>query len=198
MSQEIEITKRCLCLRNGNEVWISEETYLKIKQATENATSSMMIYISELDNKGLSTADIVETCTASEMEDKRRIARGEYKCAYNKWHKKREKCFCLREITDKKREKLKLKKDNKPLTAEQKKQRAKNVKANRDWAKTRPYLNGKARAEESSDEGIKYSKDGICIVCRKNKLGDHCANVCGSDCMKERDLNPEKYNKYLK
>lgn len=123
MSTEIEIQKRCICLRNGNEIWISQETYQKFKKAKEESGGSILIYISELDRE-INTADIVEICTPSQMDDKRRIERGERKCAYGRWHKKREVCDCFRRIQEKKREQsIKENEDemNKPLTEEEKK-----------------------------------------------------------------------------
>lgn len=123
MSKEIEIQKRCICLRSGNEIWVSEETYQKFRKAKEQAGGNILIYVSELDRE-LNTADIVEICTPDQMDDKRRIERGERKCVYGKWHKKREVCDCFRRIKERKKEETKREEEanmNKPLTEEEKK-----------------------------------------------------------------------------
>ena len=123
MSNEIEIQKRCICLRNGNEIWVTEETYQKFRKAKEEAGGSILIYISELDRE-LNTADIVEICTPSQMDEKRRIERGERKCVYGRWHKKREVCDCFRRIQERKKEGERIeqeKEENKPVSDEQRK-----------------------------------------------------------------------------
>ena len=123
MSNEIEIKKRCICLRNANEIWVSEKTYQKFKKAKEQAGGNILIYISELDRE-LNTADIVEICTPSQMDEKRRAERGERKCVYGRWHKRREVCDCYRKIQERKRSEDKREheiEENKPITEEQKK-----------------------------------------------------------------------------
>ena len=201
MSQEIEIRKRCICLRNNNEIWVSEETYQKIRIAKDGANGSVLIYVSELDRE-LNTADIVEICTHDQMEDKRKIARGEYKCAYGKWHKKRERCFCYRyKMENLKRQEENIE-QNKPLTEEQKQKRKKVMKDTRKWLEDRVIIKRKNETNDEEekffDKDIKHSKDGICIVCRKNELPKGCASVCDGTCKSERDKNPERYKKFLK
>ena len=204
MSQEIEIRKRCICLRNNNEIWITEETYQKIKIAKEGASGSLLINISELDRE-VNTADIVEICTPDQMEDKRKIGRGEYKCVYNKWHKKRERCFCYKDKMDNFKRQAEIterKEQNKPLTAEQKKRRKKVMKDTRKWLEDKGVIPRKNETNDEEekffDKDIKHSKDGICVVCRKVELEKGLASVCGGTCKTERDRNPEKYKKFLK
>lgn len=145
MSKEIEIKKRCICIRGGNEIWISEETYQKFRKAKEQAGGNILIYVSELDRE-LNTADIVEICTPLQMNDKRRIERGERKCSYGQWHKKRERCNCYRKIVEKfENDKLRIKQaeEIKPLTPEQQKSRKKILDDTTEWLKKKGILKSK-------------------------------------------------------
>ena len=138
----LEIQKRCICLRSGNEIWISEKTYQKIRIVKEKAGGNILIFISEL-NREVNTADIVEICTPSQMDDKRRIERGERKCSYGQWHKKRERCDCYRKTVEKfENDKLKIKQaeEMKPLTPEQQKSRKKILDDTTEWLKKRGIL----------------------------------------------------------
>lgn len=142
MSKDIEVQKRCICLRNNNEIWISEDTYQKIKVAKENANGSILLTISELDRE-INTADIVEICTASQMADKRRIDAGERLCEYNNWHKKRERCDCykMKMIKIKEQDRIKQEiEDNRPPTDKERKQRKKKADETRKWLENRGVI----------------------------------------------------------
>jgi len=176
----------------------------------EQANGSILIYISEIDRE-LNTADIVEICTPAQMDDRRRIERGERKCVYGKWHKKREVCDCFRRIKERKQEETKREEEaenNKPLTEEQKKSRKKMMDGMRVDLEKKGIIKPKKKTvqeihQEETDTGIKfdddikYSKDGNCIVCGE-PLPKNCANVCGGSCASDRDKDPEKYKDKLK
>jgi len=107
MSQELSINKRCICLRNGNEIWISETVYQRIKVAKAQATGSILLHISELD-RDVNTADIVEICKVEQMSDKRRIEAGERKCEYGKWHNRKFPCHCYQDEIERLKRETKL------------------------------------------------------------------------------------------
>jgi len=200
MSTEIEIQKRCICLRSGNEIWVSEETYQKFRKAKEEAGGSILIYISELDRE-LNTADVVEICTPAQMDDKRRIERGERKCVYGKWHKKREVCNCFRRIKERKM----AEKNREEEANMNKRKMMENIRIDlekKGIIKPKKKTVQEIHQEETDTEikfsdDIKYSKDGKCIVCGK-PLPRNCANVCGGGCASDRDKDPEKYKDKLK
>jgi hypothetical protein len=136
MIQGLEIQKRCICLRNNNEIWISNDTYQKIKIAKENATGSILLHISELD-RDVNTADIVEICTVEQMNDKRLIETGQRKCGYGNWHDKRFTCKCHEEEMERMKEADRKREDeerNRPLTKEE------LIERRRILAKTRKSL----------------------------------------------------------
>lgn len=85
---ELSKQLKCICLRNGVELWIESERIDKIN--LEN--SGRFLKIGE---EIINTADIVGIFTAQAMEDKTRRQNGEWQCRQGEWHSKKDKCECV-------------------------------------------------------------------------------------------------------
>ena len=107
-------------MRNGNQIWLSEDAGKKFLNEIANLDNGhCFIYIGELD-RSINTADVSEVMTEEQMADKARIDAGDYKCRFERWHSKREKCICQEQI-EKERKQKKEDAENKPISDEQKK-----------------------------------------------------------------------------
>lgn len=125
--------KKCIILRNGSEFWVSKETAEKLEAQIVGQDKHNFIKIKELD-RTINSADITEIATAEQMDERQRIKNKEFKCQWNKWHARGEKCTCQFEIARKKREEQEEKERResmRPRTPEEQEQARKALAENR-------------------------------------------------------------------
>lgn len=96
--------KTCIILRNGSEIWIPEEKAKHLSDALIAGNCPKFVKLTDAAGRIINTADIVEFCTAEQMDDKARTKSGEWKCEHGRWHLKKEKCDCARREMEKRRE----------------------------------------------------------------------------------------------
>lgn len=82
---ELSKNLKCICLRNGVELWIESERLEKLN--LENAGRFLKI-----DEEIINTADIVGIFTAQTMEEKTRRKNGDWQCKWGYWHIRKEEC----------------------------------------------------------------------------------------------------------
>lgn len=88
---ELSKDLRCIFIRNGVEIWIEAERVERIKELLLHSQNSKFF---EIDGKFVNVADIVGIFTAKDMEEMTRRKNGEWKCKYNRWHARGNKCEC--------------------------------------------------------------------------------------------------------
>lgn len=127
--KELSVPSKCVVFRNGVEIWIPEgEKLAKLQNALANLQSHMFI---EWEGRSMNTADMSGIFTPIDMEDMKRRKNGEWQCQRGTWHEKRQECAC-RPPVEAFVPPVPL--EERPLTAEEEKQRLENVKA---WEETR-------------------------------------------------------------
>ena len=87
--------KTCIILRNGSEIWIPEDKAKQLSKSLIDGTAPRYVQLTDAGNRIINTADIVEFLTGEQMDDKRRIKNGEWKCDHGAWHNKRQRCDCI-------------------------------------------------------------------------------------------------------
>jgi hypothetical protein len=103
-----------------------------------------------------------------------------YRCPYNKKHEDHKRCFCQREILEKKR------KEKEPLTEKQiQNYKNKFSEIKKDLEK-RGFFSKNKTLQEEEKKRLNWAEDRKCIICGED-LTENLANVCSGDCMKERD-----------
>lgn len=90
-----EVTKKfmCICLRSGVEIWAEEERLKNLISILKSSTGHKFV---ELDDQLLNTADITGIFNAETMSDLIHRKAGEWKCKYENWHARIERCECWR------------------------------------------------------------------------------------------------------
>ena len=83
---ELSKNLKCVCLRNGVEIWVEED---RLKKIDFNTTSKFL----DLDGELFNLADIVGIFSVKMMMDKTRRKNGNWQCQYGTWHDKKE-YFC--------------------------------------------------------------------------------------------------------
>jgi hypothetical protein len=100
---------------------ISDETGKKVQDHLTKQTQHGFLKINEL-GITVNTSEIEGIYTQDQYDDLTKISEGQWKCAYNKWHKKRNECSCkdeaMRQANAAKRQKL-FEKEYAELTDEQ-------------------------------------------------------------------------------
>ena len=88
-----ELTKslRCIVMRNGIEVWIEDEKLENLKKVLLSSDKHSFI---EVEGKILNTADISGVFSPQDLEEMTRRKNGDWKCKFDNWHAKRERCQC--------------------------------------------------------------------------------------------------------
>jgi len=87
MTQEITDKVKCVVMRSGVEVWISQEQSEKLRVLLDKNVKFV-----ELEDETINTADIIGIFKAESVEDMRRRKHGEWKCKYGYWHDFKEQC----------------------------------------------------------------------------------------------------------
>ncbi len=78
-------------MRDGIEIWIEDDKIQNLKKVLMITEKSKFI---ELDNEVINSADILGVFNANTMENKSRRRDGQWKCKWNYWHNRGEKCAC--------------------------------------------------------------------------------------------------------
>ena len=78
-------------MRNSAEIWKEEE---RLNDLGEKLTSGRKIGFIKVDDEIVNSVDIIGIFSAQTMEDRVRRQNGEWKCGYDIWHKRGEKCDC--------------------------------------------------------------------------------------------------------
>jgi len=96
-----KLTKKqmCLVMRNGIEILIDEDKTENFKKILLNTKEHKFIGI---DENIINTADLSGLFSPLVMEEKIRRKRGEFKCAWGKWHVTEDDCNCRAEELRKK------------------------------------------------------------------------------------------------
>ena len=89
MSKELTKNLFCIVIRGNIQVWVEEEKALVLKN--ELSTNSERKFVN-FEDKTFNVVDIVGIFSARDMEEKRRRDNGEWKCKFDNWHDKFEKC----------------------------------------------------------------------------------------------------------
>ena len=91
MSTELSIKLKCLCIRNGVEIWVEEARALSLMDMlTKPNPPDFIRYEGRLINR----KDLVGIFDASDMEDFTNRKNNRWKCKSGNWHDKAEKCDC--------------------------------------------------------------------------------------------------------
>lgn len=90
---EKQITKKLMCIvmRDGIEIWIEDDRIQNLKKALMMTEKSKFI---ELENEVINSADILGIFSSNTMEAKTRRKNGQWKCNWNHWHNRGERCAC--------------------------------------------------------------------------------------------------------
>lgn len=88
-----EITKnlKCLMLRNGVEIWAEA---IRFDNLSANLQGSQKIGFVKIDDNLVNAADIVGIFTPEAMEALTRRKNGQWKCSYEYWHDRNNRCDC--------------------------------------------------------------------------------------------------------
>lgn len=87
----------CVTTRDGMEIWISEEKKEKLELILNDLKTSKLIGIEDIYSGEVETpnsVDISGIYSAAAMEDKIKRKNFQWKCKYNNWHGRGEKCDC--------------------------------------------------------------------------------------------------------
>lgn len=84
MTNEISKRLMCILMRSGVELWKEED---RIKDLNFEGVKFINI-----DGEKINTADISGIFSATTMEETNRRKNGEWKCKYNNWHNRNERC----------------------------------------------------------------------------------------------------------
>jgi hypothetical protein len=94
VSSELTNQQKCLCVRNGVEIWLDADKAEKINKAIAGSQGRSMI---DIEGRTINLADLVGMFLPEDMEGMTRRKNGQWKCRVGKWHDRGEKCFCLTE-----------------------------------------------------------------------------------------------------
>lgn len=91
MNKELSKDLMCVSMRNGVEVWLEAERATTLREALLKVSKSKFVNI---DEQIINTADVVGIFNPETMSDHTRRRNGEWRCKYNEWHEKFQKCDC--------------------------------------------------------------------------------------------------------
>lgn len=91
MNNEVSKNIKCICIRNGVEVWADEDFVERLSAKLEGLSGHAFI---RFEGRLLNTADITGIFTAQDMEEVTRRKNGQWKCNHNNWHYRKEECDC--------------------------------------------------------------------------------------------------------
>lgn len=137
-NQQLTIPKDELpvLMRSGLVHWVKTDTHTKLRAVLTNQNGHSFVNLSEL-NITINTADISAVCTVDEYQDLMKIKEGMRKCAYRKWHGKKEECQCEKDALDRARTaraQAERDADNKPLTPEERERNQENFRTMNEMA----------------------------------------------------------------
>ena len=91
MEKELSKSLMCIQMRGGAEIWEEKENIVKLQRILETITSSRFVSFGD---QTINTADIIGIFNAGIMEGITKRKNGEWKCRYENWHQRGERCFC--------------------------------------------------------------------------------------------------------
>lgn len=86
-----DIKRRCVLIRSGLELWISEERAKKLMEAMRSPNAPRFI---EIEGQYINSFEILYILTPDAMEDRQRRKNGQWQCMKSKWHEKGQVCEC--------------------------------------------------------------------------------------------------------
>ncbi|MEO0291491.1 MAG: hypothetical protein ABIM54_00985 [candidate division WOR-3 bacterium] len=89
MNKEISKNLKCICLKNGVEIWVEED---RIQSLIDNLNALSGDKFIKIGNEIVRSSEIVGIFSAQTMETKERRRMGQWMCKYGYWHDKGEKC----------------------------------------------------------------------------------------------------------
>jgi len=88
----LSVPSKCVCFRNGVEIWIPEGEKLdKFQSLLSNLSNHMFV---GWEGRNMNTADIVGIFMPEDIEDMKRRKNGQWKCQKGSWHDKFQECSC--------------------------------------------------------------------------------------------------------
>lgn len=88
MERAIAKEMRCICLRNGAEIWVEKERVEALVRILLESKEHRFI---KIDNEIVNTADIVGVFTPQALERTWRLKQGQWQDKKGNWHSKEEK-----------------------------------------------------------------------------------------------------------
>lgn len=114
--------QKCLLMRNGSEIWLPREKVDTLESACIAGSAPRWVKLTDAAGRTINTADISEFLTPEQADERHRQKLGEWKCQYNQWHGRRDRCECRQRIAREKYEaenRRKMEEYSKPFTPEQ-------------------------------------------------------------------------------
>lgn len=88
----VSVPVKCVCFRNGVEIWIPEDEKLeKFQNALDNLETHMFV---RWEGRNMNTADIVGIFLPEDMQDMKRRKNGHWQCGRGLWHDRHQECNC--------------------------------------------------------------------------------------------------------
>jgi hypothetical protein len=182
--------KLCLLMRTGSQIWVEESTGEKLRDMlTGNEAPPRFIKIKELNDRLINTADLSEVLSPQDIDDRQRIAEGEWKCERGNWHHKKQRCDCYTKQQNKYFAEKKAREEaeeNKPLSPEEQKRVQKKMQ------EIREHMGYNKSAGKAITNKL-HGKLKNCVICGA-ELEGHLRRVCGGSCWQEdKKKHPEEY-----
>src|SRR3990167_8521064 len=92
MNTELSKNLMCVQMRSGVEVWAEKERVAVLQEMLEKMTGTKFV---NYEDQTINTADIVGIFSAETMQELTRHKNGEWKCKWNEWHERKDKCECV-------------------------------------------------------------------------------------------------------
>lgn len=101
MTNEVSLPQKCVCMRNGVEIWMPVGEKLDRLQAILGSLEAHMFI--NWEGRSMNTADMVGIFTPEDMEERTRRKNGQRKCKFGEWHDKDQHCACQERIASERR-----------------------------------------------------------------------------------------------
>lgn len=123
MTQELTTFegKQPIVMKSSLVHWVTKETADRIQAQLQNQTAHSFMRIREIDAT-INTAEVEGVYTMEQYDDLVKVKQGLMQCAYRRWHDRKERCDCAREIAKRHVENQRAedrRRDYGPLTSEE-------------------------------------------------------------------------------
>lgn len=122
--------KNVILMKSGLTLLVDPQTADVISTSLSRQSAHTFFRIKEL-GETINSAEIEGIYSPSKYEELLKTKSGEYRCSYDRWHKKRESCNCKYDIAKEREEQLRQVRfniDNSPLTDAQRLERDRIIK----------------------------------------------------------------------